>query len=621
MRHRPSSTLLSVLTLAAALGPALCWAQASGRNFTVQPQAAGTATQQRVALVIGNNSYADAPLSNPLNDAKAVAKALETAGFQVILKLNANHKDMMGAVREFGSRLRQGGSGLFYFAGHGMQIKGRNYLIPVGADIQREDEVAYQAMDAQAVLDKMESAGNGTNLMILDACRNNPFARSFRSATQGLAQMEAPVGTLVAFATAPGSVSSDGSGQHGLYTEHLLRLMRAPGMKVEDVFKQVRVAVRKESQGKQIPWESTSLEGDFYFLPPRPTDPSPSAASPAAPPPGEAVEQAFWDSVKDSATPADLQAFLRRYPNSRHAASAQQRLQALSPPPSPVQAARPPAPSPAPVAQAPANFSLPEAGPRQSAQADAAVLAALSSPSAAQSVKPNTEALWPEAAPRLGVGARPIGWTPTAPSTVPKPAPASTANGYSVGDRWNFQVVDKWRGEVVRNYSTNVKQVLADGNWLTGGGTLMDPLARVLESPRSESQARTLYKPYQPRWWEDMQVGQRRKLEYQIEVLSAEGDSTLRQVVADIQVKARETVRVPAGEFEALRIEMDSAVDSRRGSQRWSNRWLHTYWYVPQLRYYAAMDIEVRSQTGQLERRDREELTSFEQRQGALALR
>ncbi len=135
-----------------------------------------------------------------------------------------------------------------------MQIKGRNYLIPVSVEIQREDEVAYQALDAQAVLDKMESAGNGTNLLILDACRNNPFARSFRSASPGLAQMDAPVGTLVAFATAPGSVASDGRGQHGLYTDHLLRSMREPGVKVEDVFKRVRAAVRKDSGGKQIPW-------------------------------------------------------------------------------------------------------------------------------------------------------------------------------------------------------------------------------------------------------------------------------------------------------------------------------------------------------------------------------
>ena len=615
MSHR-LSPFLSTLALAALLAAGPAMAQNTGRNFTVQPQAAGTATQQRVALVIGNNSYADAPLNNPLNDAKAIAKALEAAGFQVILKLNANHKDMMGAVREFGSRLRQGGSGLFYFAGHGMQIKGRNYLIPVGADIQREDEVAYQAMDAQAVLDKMESAGNGTNLMILDACRNNPFARSFRSATQGLAQMEAPVGTLVAFATAPGSVSSDGSGQHGLYTEHLLRLMRAPGMKVEDVFKQVRVAVRKESQGKQIPWESTSLEGDFYFLAPRPAEAVAASPAPSAQP--EAVEQAFWDAVKDSSSPAELQAFLRRYPQSRFGALAQQRLLSLSPPPPAAQAARPPAAAP----QAVAAVSMPDAGPRQSAHTDAAVLASLAKPSSTATSMPTAapaQALnWPTASPRLGVGASDTALQTTTPA---KPAPASTASGLSVGDRWNYQVVDKWRGEVVRNYSTQVKKVLPDGNWLTGGGTLMDPQGRILESPRSDSQPRTLYKPYQARWWEDMQVGQRRKVEYQIDVLHPDGDPTLRKVVADIQVKARETVRVPAGEFEALRIEIDAAVDSTRGNQRWANRWLHTYWYVPQLRYYAAVDIEVRSPTGQLERRDREELTSYEQRQGALALR
>jgi hypothetical protein len=149
-----------------------------------------------------------------------------------------------------------------------MQIKGRNYLIPVGASIESEDEVPYQALDAQAVLDKMESAGNAMNLLILDACRNNPFLRSARSGAQGLAQMDAPVGTLVAFATSPGAVAADGGGRHGLYTLHLLNSIRQPALKVEEVFKQVRAAVRRDSLGRQVPWESTSLEGDFYFHPP-----------------------------------------------------------------------------------------------------------------------------------------------------------------------------------------------------------------------------------------------------------------------------------------------------------------------------------------------------------------
>ena len=158
-------------------------------------------------------------------------------------------------------------SGLFYFAGHGVQVKGRNFLIPVDAQIQREDEVAYNSVDVGQVLDKMESAGNRLNIVILDACRNNPFARSFRSTAAGLAQMDAPVGTLIAFATSPGSVASDGNGQHGLYTQHLLQSMQKPGVKIEDMFKSVRAAVRKDSGNQQITWESTSLEGDFIFVP------------------------------------------------------------------------------------------------------------------------------------------------------------------------------------------------------------------------------------------------------------------------------------------------------------------------------------------------------------------
>ena len=178
---------------------------ADARNLQVAVASQPPARQeQRLALVIGNAAYKEAPLLNPVNDARAMAAALKQAGFTVLLHTDVDHRGLLNAVREFGNRLKQGGVGVFYFAGHGMQIKGRNYLVPVAADIQREDEVAYAALDAQAVLDKMEAAGNGTNLMILDACRNNPFARSFRSSTQGLAQMDAPVGTLVAFATAPG---------------------------------------------------------------------------------------------------------------------------------------------------------------------------------------------------------------------------------------------------------------------------------------------------------------------------------------------------------------------------------------------------------------------------------
>ena len=230
--------------------------------------------EQRVALVIGNGQYKDAPLLNPVNDAQAIAKALSRSGFKVMLRENIGRAQMQVALREFGDALRNGGVGLFYFAGHGVQVKGRNFLVPVDADIQREDEVAYNSVDANQVLDKMEAANNRLNIVILDACRNNPFARGSRSSAAGLAQMEAPVGTFIAFATAPGSVASDGQGTNGLYTQHLLRAMLRPGARIEDVFKQVRAGVRRDSNGRQVPWENTSLEGDFVFVAQRAAPPA-----------------------------------------------------------------------------------------------------------------------------------------------------------------------------------------------------------------------------------------------------------------------------------------------------------------------------------------------------------
>lgn len=261
-------------------------ASAQERKPTVQKKSI-TSAEQRVALVIGNSAYKSSPLINPINDARAMARVLSESGFKVISKENAGQKEILLALRDFGDALKNGGVGLFYYAGHGMQIKGRNYLIPVDANIEREDEVAYTSIDANQVLDKMEAAGNRMNVVILDACRNNPFARSFRSTGSGLAQMEAPVGTLIAFSTAPGSVAGDGSGANGIYTQHLLGAIKEPGSKIEDVFKRVRKNVRQDTESKQIPWESTSLEGDFIFvpLPPKlaPKINSQTASTPAKP--------------------------------------------------------------------------------------------------------------------------------------------------------------------------------------------------------------------------------------------------------------------------------------------------------------------------------------------------
>jgi WD40 repeat protein len=244
-------------------------ADAPGQNKDAPKPAAPIVKEQRLALVVGNSTYKDSPLINPVNDARAMTIKLQQLGFTVIKKENADLEEMIAAVRDFGNQLKNGGgTGLFYFAGHGVQSKGNNYLIPVNANIKQEDELATRAYNANEVLEKMDTAKNRINMVILDACRDNPFARSFRSGARGLAGIEqAPTGTLVAYATSPGSTAADGSGSNGLYTEQLLRAMSEPGLKMEDVFKRVRVSVMEKSAGKQVPWEMSSVVGDFYFNP------------------------------------------------------------------------------------------------------------------------------------------------------------------------------------------------------------------------------------------------------------------------------------------------------------------------------------------------------------------
>src|SRR4030043_627111 len=232
---------------------------------SVYPQVSNL--NQRVALVIGNSDYKLGPLLNPVNDARAMANALQSANFDVLKYENIpTMADMKKAIREFGERIQNGGVGLFYYAGHGMQVNGNNYLIPTQAEIYREEEVEYETVDVGFVLAQMESAHNRMNIIILDACRNNPFARSWRSTAQGLAFINAPAGTLIAYATAPGFVASDGTGDNGLYTEEFLKQINKSGLKIEEVFKNVRVGVMERSDNQQTPWESSSLIGDFYFV-------------------------------------------------------------------------------------------------------------------------------------------------------------------------------------------------------------------------------------------------------------------------------------------------------------------------------------------------------------------
>lgn len=255
---------LAFVGLSFAVQPLPVWGETLSSIAATKPALGG---ERRIALVIGNSAYRSAPLRNPVNDARAMARALAETGFNVTLIQDASLTGIRRAIRAFGDELSRGGVGLFFYAGHGMQVRGRNFLIPVNADIDREDEVEDQAVDANLVLSKMDTARNVLNIMILDACRTNPFARKFRAAAPGLTQMDAPSGTLIAFATAPGSVAADGDGENSTYTKHLLLNIAKPGLVVEQLFKQVRIGVVQETRDRQIPWESSSLKGDFYFLP------------------------------------------------------------------------------------------------------------------------------------------------------------------------------------------------------------------------------------------------------------------------------------------------------------------------------------------------------------------
>jgi len=239
--------------------------------------------QNRRALVVGNDAYQDAPLQNPVNDARSLSAVLRDLGFSVTTKINVTQQELEDAIRAFGRSLYPGDIGLFYFSGHGMQIDGVNYLLPVGAPIERVHEIKYKAVNSQMILEEMVHARSSLNIIILDACRNNPFKGDFRAIRRGLATMSAPTGpeggSLIAYATAPDTVARDGEGKNSPYARHLMETMRIPGLEIHQVFRRVRVAVKAETNNQQIPWESSSMDRDFFFkqasvpLPPREPEP------------------------------------------------------------------------------------------------------------------------------------------------------------------------------------------------------------------------------------------------------------------------------------------------------------------------------------------------------------
>jgi hypothetical protein len=279
----------------------------------------------RIALVVGNDRYKQAPLKNAVNDAKGMAALLTQAGFAVDLRLDTPRAVFVEAIERFGAAAAGAdvSMALFYYAGHGLQVDWRNYLLPVDATVAETGDVRRACVDFDLLLGKLVDVKGKTLVVILDACRDNPVGASYAPVQKGLSPFDAPAGSLIAYSTAPGKVAADGSGDHGLYTESLIRELSVKEQRIEDVFKRVRLDVRLASRGAQVPWESTSLESDVFLFP---------AARKLS---GAELEKQFeeeladWNRIKASTRVEDWAGYLRRYPHGKFSELAHARLNRL----------------------------------------------------------------------------------------------------------------------------------------------------------------------------------------------------------------------------------------------------------------------------------------------------
>ncbi len=297
------------------------------RFFLVSP----LVLAKRVALVVGNAAYADQPLKNPVNDAKAVSSKLKGLGFEVMLVENLKKREVGRTLAGFAQKIGRDDEVVVFYAGHGLQVRGENYLPTVDAKIESEEDVETNSLKLNDLLSKLDESRARVKIVILDACRNNPYSKGFRSLERGLARVQdAPSGTLMHFATRPGQVAADGEGGNGLYTTELLKVLDKPGIAVEQLFKQVSQAVVQSSREQQEPWQEGSLRGEFYFA---------SAVAPAIAvkpntiqePLKADAEQEAWELAKKTHTAEGYQGFLEEFPKGRFASAARSALKGLTP--------------------------------------------------------------------------------------------------------------------------------------------------------------------------------------------------------------------------------------------------------------------------------------------------
>jgi len=309
---------------AGVFDPLLSLRVADSSSASVAKNPPGT-SGRRIALVIGNGDYQypdSLPrLSNPTHDAEDVAEALRNFGFEVIERKNQSLEAMSESIAEFGRKIGDRDAAVFYFAGHGIQVKNQNYLMPVNAKVESEAAVPYQGINLNQILDEMDSGKSKANIVILDACRNNPISGKFRSGkVRGLASPDSmPKGTVIVYSTDPGNVSADGGGRNGLFTAGLLRAFKGSDLSLDGVLTVASAEVERASGQKQTPYVNgpKTLQKTFYFG----VTVDPGVAE---------VERTFWTSIGSSTDPADFEAYLRNYPKGSYRALAENQIRRLT---------------------------------------------------------------------------------------------------------------------------------------------------------------------------------------------------------------------------------------------------------------------------------------------------
>ena len=479
----------------------------------------------RLALIIGNTKYPEAPLKNPANDAKAIAGELQKSGFKVNLQLDAGRAQMAAAIAAFSAELaKTKGVGMFYYAGHGAQLAWRNYLIPVDAVIEKLEDMRTKTIELNSLLEGMTKAQNPMNIIMLDACRDNPFGTKVPIEQKGLSQFDAPPGSLLAYATSPGNTAGDGEGANGLYTENLLREIRVPDAKIEDVLKRVRLNVRRKSEGQQIPWESTSLEDDFYFLPPQHIRKLSETELDKV----FNEELSLWEKIKESKEPAPLEDYLRKYPSGQFSELAQYRLD--------------------------------------------------------QVLKAKGEkAIHIETA---------------------KDNPYTKGTGridtqYKIGESWSYREINLTGGNEVRQFTNTITEISETEVRFNGGQLVTDPFGNFIKRPPG-----WLYTDAQF-YIQEYAVGKRWITRFK----TVTPDRLNVDTEFEFKVVARESVTVPAGTFDAFRVEGHGTGKAAKGTATLRS----FYWIAPGIKRPVASELTRRLGNGTVAANERLELVAYKQ--------